>query len=86
MEKDRISTSRRERDVKVLSVVLAGKRTQPEAGRLIGRSERQVRRLLVRLREKGDAALIHGLRGRPSNHQSKASTRRRLQSARSVRT
>ena len=76
MEKDRISMSRREREVlKVLSVVLAGKRTQAEAGRLIGRSERHVRRLLVRLRDKGDAGLIHGLRGRESNHRLKSSIR-----------
>lgn len=68
--------SRRERDVlKVLSVVQAGKRTQAEAGRLIGRSERQVRRLLVKLRDKGDAGLIHGLRGRASNHRCEAATR-----------
>jgi hypothetical protein len=30
-------------------------------------SPRQVRRLLRRLREQGDAAVIHALRGRPSN-------------------
>ena len=30
-------------------------------------TDRQVRRLLLRLREKGDRAVIHGLRGRPSN-------------------
>ena len=29
--------------------------------------ERQVRRMLLRIREQGDAALVHGLRGRPSN-------------------
>jgi len=38
-----------------------------EAGRLLGLSERQARRLGKRYREKGDAGLIHGLRGRPGN-------------------
>ena len=30
-------------------------------------SERQVRRMLVRLKEVGDRAVVHGLRQRPSN-------------------
>ena len=36
-----------------------------EAGRLLELSERQARRLWKRYRERGDAGLIHGLRGRP---------------------
>jgi transposase len=38
-----------------------------QAGRLLGLSERQARRLGKRYREKGDGGLIHGLRGRPGN-------------------
>jgi len=38
-----------------------------EAGRKLGLSERQSRRLWQRYRQKGDAGLIHGLRGRVSN-------------------
>lgn len=38
-----------------------------QAGRLLGLSERQARRLWKRYRQRGDAGLIHGLRGRPSN-------------------
>ena len=38
-----------------------------EAGRLLGLSERQARRLWKRYRQKGDAGLIHGLRGKPGN-------------------
>jgi hypothetical protein len=30
-------------------------------------SDRQVRRMLLRLRQRGDHSLVHGLRGRPSN-------------------
>jgi hypothetical protein len=78
MEKDRISMSQRERDVlKVMSLVLSGKRTQAEAGRLIGRSERQVRRLFKRLKTEGDGGVIHRLRGHPSNNVSDRSVRER---------
>jgi transposase len=38
-----------------------------QAGRLLGISERQARRLWKRYREKGDGGLVHGLRGRPGN-------------------
>ena len=68
MEKDRIEMSQRERDVlKAMSSVLSGKRTQVEAARLLKLSVRQVRRIMVRLRDEGDRAIVHRLRGRPSN-------------------
>ena len=41
--------------------------TQKQAATELGLGERQVRRLLVKLKEAGDRAAIHGLRGRPSN-------------------
>jgi transposase len=41
--------------------------TQRQAADEIGQSERHVRRLLNRLKGKGDAALVHALRGRRSN-------------------
>src|SRR6266496_4785106 len=41
--------------------------TQRQAAEEIGQSERHVRRLLRRLRGKGDGALVHALRGRRSN-------------------
>ena len=41
--------------------------TQKEAAEEIGVTERQVRRLLRKLRRKGDRAVIHELRGRASN-------------------
>jgi DNA-binding Lrp family transcriptional regulator len=78
MEKDRISMSQRERDVlKVMALVLNGKRSQAEAARRIGRSERQVRRLLKRLQANGDAGVIHRLRGRLSNNRIEDSVRQR---------
>lgn len=41
--------------------------TQRQAAEELGLTERHVRRLLVRLRKQGDAGVVHGLRGRPSN-------------------
>ena len=41
--------------------------TQKQAAEEIGVTERQVRRLLRKLRRKGDQAVIHELRGRASN-------------------
>jgi transposase len=71
MEKDRIEMSQRERDVlKVMSLVLSGKRTQLEAARLLGRSVRQVRRIQDRLKSQGDAGVVHRLRGKRSNNAS----------------
>src|SRR5262245_25201536 len=67
---DRIGMSQKERDVlKIVHGVLAGERTQAEAARLLGLDVRQVRRIQRKLEAGGDAALVHGLRGRPSNHQ-----------------
>jgi len=43
--------------------------TQRQAAEEIGQSERNVRRLLRKLASKGDAAVVHGLRGRRSNRQ-----------------
>jgi len=67
---DRIIMSQKERDVlKIMHAVLRGERTQAEAARLLAKSTRQVRRILRRLQAGGDAAIVHGLRGKPSNHQ-----------------
>ena len=68
MNEDRIEMSQRERDrLKVMVPVLEGRRTQPEASRLLKRCVRQVRRIQRRLEAEGDAGVIHRLRGRPSN-------------------
>jgi hypothetical protein len=78
-EGDRIPMSQRERDrLRVLHSVLEGQRTQVEAARLLRLTPRHVRRLLQRLQQGGDAALIHGLRGHPSNHRKAAKLRRRV--------
>src|ERR1700682_5075724 len=41
--------------------------TQRQAAEEIGQTERHVRRLLKRLKGKGDRAMLHALRGRRSN-------------------
>ena len=67
---DRTPMSQHERDVmKVMHGVLQGERTQAEAARLLGLCVRQIRRIQAKLQVGGDAAVVHRLRGRPSNHQ-----------------
>jgi predicted ArsR family transcriptional regulator len=68
METERIALSQRERDrLRVLHEVQQKQITQIEAARRLKISDRHIRRLLFRLRECGDRAVVHGLRGRPSN-------------------
>lgn len=77
--RDRVEMSQRERDVlKVMQPVLDGQRTQAEAARLLKRSVRQVRRIQQKLEASGDAALVHGLRGKPSNHQHDPALRQKV--------
>jgi hypothetical protein len=69
MNEDVVAMSQRERDrLKVMAGVLEGRRSQVEAGRLLKRSVRQVRRILRRLEVEGDAGILHKLRGRASNN------------------
>lgn len=78
MEGDRIEMSRKERDaLKVMSLVMTGKRTQAEAARLLDLGVRQVRRIRRRLEADGDRGIVHKLRGRPSNHRADDDLRRK---------
>jgi transposase len=68
METERIALSQRERDrLRVLHEIRRKQITQREAARRLKISDRHVRRLLVAVEKRGDRALLHGLRGRPSN-------------------
>ena len=68
METERIGLSQSERDrLQVLHEVKQKHLTQVAAARRLKLSDRQVRRLLVRIGERGDQAVVHRLRGRPSN-------------------
>ena len=82
MNEDRIEMSQRERDrLRVMSVVLEGKRTQREAGRLLGLTDRQIRRIQRKLEAGGDGAIVHRLRGRPSNARIDPDHRRKVLAA-----
>src|SRR5260221_4148875 len=68
METERIALSQGERDrLRVLHEVQQKQITQIAAAKRLKISDRHIRRLLVRLGEHGDRAVIHGLRGRASN-------------------
>ncbi|MFH1620191.1 MAG: ISNCY family transposase [bacterium] len=55
--------------LKVINNVIIGKLSWNEAGAQLDLSGRQVGRLCRKVRKKGNAGTIHGLRGKPSNNQ-----------------
>lgn len=67
---DILAMSQREIErYKVIQNVLDHRLKQREAALFLNLSRRQIIRLCHRTRQKGARGLIHGLRGRPSNHQ-----------------
>jgi transposase len=79
MERDRIEMSQQERDrLRVLQDVEEGRLTQAKAAQLLKLTARQVRRLQQRWRKKGAAALVHRLRGQPSNHRHEAVLKKKV--------
>ncbi len=65
---ERIAMSQEERDwLDWLKRVRDGQVSQKWAAEKMGVSDRWVRRLLAAMKVKGDAVVVHGLRGRPSN-------------------
>jgi hypothetical protein len=59
--------TRQERDkLKVIEQIKRGAFGTAQGGEMLGLTQRQVQRLLRGYRERGDRALVHGLRGRPS--------------------
>jgi transposase len=74
---ERIAMSQQERDwLDWLKRARDGKMTQREAAERRGVSERWVRRLLRRMKQQGDAVVVHGLRGRASNRKLAAKTQK----------
>lgn len=68
MGKDILKMTKKERDrMGALKEVLGGKAKRREVARVLGISERQVRRSLRRFEQEGDKGLVHRLRGRGSN-------------------
>jgi hypothetical protein len=67
---DNLIMSNREIDrLKVIYNVIEGKLTWPQAADQLDLSTRQVGTLVARVRDHGNKGVIHGLRGKPSNHQ-----------------
>src|ERR1700752_4271048 len=74
---ERIAMSQEERDrLDWLKRARDGKVTQREAAERMEVSERWVRTLLQRMKRQGDAVVVHGLRGQPSNRKLAAQTQR----------
>lgn len=74
---ERVAMSQEERDeLYWLKRTKDGKLTRREAAQKMGVSERWVRKLLKRMAKQGDAVVIHGLRGRPSNRKLAEETQR----------
>jgi transposase len=68
-EQDMITMSRREAArLHIVRQAVEKKLTQGEAAGLLGLSDRQVRRLIQRIRTEGDAGICHRARGKASNH------------------
>jgi hypothetical protein len=62
----------------VLTKVMVGELTVPEAAALLGLAERSVWRLKARFGWEGPAALVHGNRGRPSSRRCPEAERARI--------
>jgi transposase len=68
-EQDMISMSRREaKRLHILRQVLDNKLTQAEAADLVCLGDRQIRRIIKRVRDEGDEGICHRSRGKASNH------------------
>ncbi len=67
MEQDRITMSTREIErLKIIYKVMEKRLTQVKAGELMRVTDRQVRRMLQKVREKGERGMVHGNRGKAS--------------------
>src|ERR1043166_2114605 len=68
MQEGQLLMTQAERD-RLVTLKKAKKKliTQREAAEELGLSVRHVKRLIKALKEQGDKAVVHGLRGKPSN-------------------
>jgi len=74
---ERIVMSQKERDdLHWLKRVASGSMTQREAAEKMGVSDRWVREQVKRIAKQGDQAVVHGLRGQPSNRKLPAQVQR----------
>lgn len=66
---ERLNMGMKERDrLHAIRNILEGRTTQAQAAKVLSCSERHVRRMCARVRKNGERALVHGLRGQPSNN------------------
>src|SRR3984893_17173404 len=79
METERIALSQQERDrLRVLHEVKQKHLTQVEAAQRLKVTDRHVRRMLIRMGERGDGGIVHGLRGQPSSRKLAASLEQKI--------
>ena len=75
----KIIMSRKEFDrVKVLEKIMSQEISQVEGAKLMGVSDRQVRRLVRRIREGGMRNIVHQGRGKPSNRKLSREERKKI--------
>lgn len=68
MEQEKLLLTQRDRDrLKVLHEVRKGHLSQRNASQQLKLTDRWIRKLLKRMRQRGDRAVVHGSRGRPSS-------------------
>ena len=68
MREEYITLSQKEvRRLKILHKVMEREVTQVKASEVLGISDRQIRNILVKLKEEGDRGIIHGNRGKSSS-------------------
>lgn len=67
--------------LRVIRDVIDGRRSQIEAGRVLDLSARQIRRICIQVRNRGNRGILHGLCNRPSNRQLDAEVLERALSA-----
>lgn len=73
-----LTLSQRERDrLVVVRQVAQGQLSKAEGARRLGMGVRHLRRLVGRYEAEGDRAMVHGLRGRPSNRRLAGPTRQK---------
>lgn len=79
ISKDMIMVSSEElRRLGIIKKVLADEINQQEASEVIGVSDRQVRRIVARVREEGDRGIVHGLRGTEGSHRAKEEQKQKI--------
>lgn len=77
-EQEQLLLTQKERDrLKVLHEIKQGHLTQAQGAGQLGISERWVREMVRRVRQRGDRAVIHGLRGKRSNRRTEQKVQER---------